>query len=293
MGWFGVGLSAIAALWLLLLVTRRDRWREASAAVALIVVLLMAAGEFAPWAPAGLLRSLPGFSNFRIPSRNILLVPLVGSVCLAFAIRQLQERGSRVVLRTLEVICIVGVVQLILVNRESYRDVFVLSTVDTEAHLLDRVTPVVAEREPPSAALSRLGENSNFMRSMAEGVSPLNCYEQLIVKRIAKPGPATIVGDAGAAVSDATFSPNRVAARVKSAGDGARVVLNENFEQGWTTNAGAIERDPLSGRPSAVLAAGIDGLVNFSFAPPGFNAGVGIWLVAVAVAILVWRRSPR
>ena len=292
MGWFGLGLSALAALWLLPLVGQRERWREASAALALIVVLLVAAGEFAPWAPAGLLRSLPGFSNFRIPSRNILLVPLAGAMCVAFAVRLWQQRGgNRTVLRALEAICLVGVVQLVVVNRESYREVFILPTVDTEANLLEHITPVVAEREPPSAALSRSGENSNFMRSMAEGVSPLNCYEQLMVKRIARPGPETISGGTGATISQAAFSPNRVTAHAATGADRALVVLNENFLDGWSASVGSIERDPDSGRPSTTLAGGFDGPVTFSFTPPGFFVGMAIAFFAVVASIIVWRKT--
>jgi hypothetical protein len=294
MGWFGIGLSVISAMWLFRFVWRRDRWREVSAAIALVLVVIVAAGEFAPWAPAALLRALPGFSNFRIPSRNILLVPLVGAMCLAFATRLWQDRvGGRRVQWLLEVVCLVGICQLMVVNREAYRDVFLVPVDGTETRLTEDMVPVVAEREPPSAALSRLGENSNLMRSMAEGVSPLNCYEQLMVRRMAKPGPATITGDVAAVVSDVSFTPNRVTARVRTDRDGARVVLNQNFADGWSTNVGSFERDPESGRPSAVLPAAFDGTVAFTFAPPGFWPGLTIWLVAVAASIVIWRRSAR
>lgn len=294
MGWFGPILAAAAAIALLFPVGPRRPWREPATAIALMLVLLVAAGEFAFWAPAGLLRILPGFSNFRIPSRNILLVPLVAAMCVAFAVQLWQERRANpTALRVFELVCLVGIVQLILVNRESYRDVFVLPTVDTEAHLLDNATPVVAPREPPSAALSRMGENSNFMRSMAEGVSALNCYEQLIVKRIAQPGAEAIGGSSGATVSASAFSPNRVTTSARSEADGGRVVLNENFLDGWSTSAGSIQRDPDSGRPSTTLAAGFDGPITFSFSPEGFGAGVAIWLGAVAAAVFLWRRLPR
>ena len=92
MGWFGAALSLLAAVWILLFRWRRAYWRETSMAIGLVVVLVVAAGEFSPFAPAGWLRSLPGFANFRIPSRNILLVPLAASLCLAFAVRAWQAR---------------------------------------------------------------------------------------------------------------------------------------------------------------------------------------------------------
>ena len=294
MGWFGIGLSVVAAVWMLAFAWRRERWHDASAAIALVVVVLVAAGEF-PWAPAALLRSLPGFSNFRIPSRNILLVPLVGALCLAFATRLWQDRtGSRGVLRVLEVICLVGTLQLVLVNREAYRDVFIVPMDDTEARLTEAITPVVADREPPGAALSRLGENSNFMRSMAEGVSSLSCYEQLIVKRIARPGPATISGEATAVISDAVFTPQS-SHRARPDGSRGRAGRAESEisrmagRRMWDRSSAIRKADA----HPPFCPAGFDGIVAFSFAPPGFWPGLTIWFIAVAASLVIWRRSAR
>ena len=95
-----------------------------------------------------------------------------------------------------------------------------------------------------SVTWTRLGENSMMLRSMAAGVSQLNCYEPLFESGSPQPGPAIIRAEAGVALSEPMFSPNRVSARAVVSGPAARVVLNQNFEDGWSSNAGIVERDP-------------------------------------------------
>src|SRR6185436_13459480 len=96
--------------------------------------------------------------------------------------------------------------------REHLRGIFILPASPVEARSLDRSAPEVAAHEPPSVTWTRLGENSVMLRAMAAGVSPINCYEPLLVKRIAPPGPAVIRGEGALALSEPTFSPNRVTA---------------------------------------------------------------------------------
>ena len=293
MGWFGAALAALAAIWILAFRWRRAHWRETSLAIAFIAALVMAAGEFSAFAPANWIRSLPGLENFRIPSRNILLVPLAGSLCIAFAVRTEEDRPWQSIARVMaELLCVVGILQLSLMNREAYRDVFIMAPTGTESQVFGVGMPTIAPREPASAALSRLGENSNLIRSMGEGVSPLNCYEQLIVRRVAQPGPAGIVGSDNVTVSSSTFTPNRVDADVRVASVAAdKVVLNQNFADGWSTNFGAAHRDADSGRPFTVIPGSYSGPIRFSFTPPGFWMGLGIFCVGVLASLFVWMNS--
>jgi hypothetical protein len=292
MGWFGANVALICAGWVLVFRWRHADWREVSAALGLVAVLLLTAGEFAAFAPASLMRSLPFFSSFRIPSRHILLVPLVGAMCMAFVARYFENiPGASARRRFVEIVCVVAVCQLVLVNRESFRGVFIVPPLNAEARLLKRTTPVIAEQEPPTSWGPRLGENSNLLRSMLAGVSPLNCYEPLRLKIVAAPGLPLIRDDAAITVSDSTFSPNRVAASVVVGREPVRLVLNQNFSEGWSSNTGPVERDPESGRPSTLLPAGYSGTIAFRFVPPGLWMGLGGWLVAVALSVLAWRRS--
>ena len=292
LGWFG-GIAALAsAAWIFAFRWRRDYWRETSAALALVAAVLLTAGEFAAYAPASLLRDIPLISAFRIPSRYTMLVPLAGALCAAFAVRAFEDRqGPSRWRRAVEVLCIVAVLQIVLVNRTHLRDVFILPA-DTQSKLFERTTPTVAEREVLTPGGPRV-HRTYMLDSMMAGVSPLNCYEPLRARTVAYPGPVAISGEGGVTLSESTFSPNRVTATVTVGRDPARVVLNQNFAQGWSTNVGTAERDPNSRRPSVLLPAGYTGPVSFTFVPPGLGAGLAIWVIAVGLTVALWKTRGR
>lgn len=290
LGWFGGITMAGSAIWIVAFRRRRDWWHELSVALALVVAVLLTAGEFAPYAPASLLRDMPLISSFRIPSRYTMLVPLAGALCAAFAFRAFEARpGPTIWRRAVEVLCIVGVVQLVLVNRAHLRDVFILPA-ETQSRLFERITPTVAEREVLTPGGPRV-HRTYMLDSMLAGVSPLNCYEPLRARIVANPGPVAISGQGDVAVSEPSFSPNRVAANVAVGGGPARVVLNQNFAEGWSTNVGRVERDPKTLLPSVVLPAGYRGPVSFRFAPPGLWVGLAIFVIAAGGSIAVATRA--
>lgn len=292
MGWFGAALSIAAAVWILLFRWRATDWRETACAVSLVLMLLMGAGEFASYAPATLLQQLPIFSNFRIPSRHLMLASFLGAACIAFVVRARRPQGwSRTMRQLAAIFCAIGVSQLIVVNRYHLKDIFILPPTPVEARHLPKSAPVIEPTQPASVQWTRLGENSNMLRSMAAGVSQLDCYEPLAVRRIAPPGPATIRGEGPVALSNPAFSPNRVAADTIVGSSPVRLVLNQNFADGWSSNVGPVERDPGSGLPSVVVPAGYRGVVAFTFAPRGFVAGLVVWMFAVALSVVVWRRA--
>lgn len=168
---------------------------------------------------------------------------------------------------------------------------FILSA-ETQAKLFERITPTIAEREVLTSDGPRV-HRTYMLDSMMAGVSPLNCYEPLRARIVAYPGPVAIGGEGDVAVSESTFSPNRVAATVTVGRDPARVVLNQNFAQGWSTNVGTAERDPKSRLPSVLLPAGYSGPVSFTFVPPGLWAGLALWLIAIGASVAIWRTSAQ
>jgi hypothetical protein len=222
-----------------------------------------------------------------------MLVPLAGTLCAAFAFRAFEARGGPAPWRrAVEVLCIVGVVQLVLVNRAHLRDVFILPA-ETQSRLFERITPTVAEREVLTPGGPRV-HRTYMLDSMLAGVSPLNCYEPLRARIVAHPGPVAITGEGDVTVSPSTFSPNRVTAAVKVGNEAGRVVLNQNFAEGWSSNAGAVERDPRTRRPSVVVPPGYSGAVSFRFRPPGLALGVTISILAIALSYLFgYRRTGR
>jgi hypothetical protein len=286
LGWFG-GLALVSAAWILAF-RRRDDWRAVSAALALIVVLVLAAGQFATYAPASVMRDLPFFSSFRIPSRYMMLVPLVGALCMAFAARALEATPRAALRRAIEILCVIGVCEIGLVNRKHLKEIFILP-VDTQSRLFDRTPPIVTPH--PVVTPGPLVHRTFMLDSMLVGVSPLNCYEPLQVKKVAEPGPVAIRGDGDVTLFGATFLPNKVAATAAVGRDPARAVLNQNFAQGWSSNVGRTERDPVSGQPSVVLPGGYSGPIVFSFVPPGLWMGLSASLAALVLSIVVWRRA--
>ncbi len=290
LGWFGAALALGSAGWILVFRRRREHWREGASAFALVFVVLLTAGEFAEYAPAKLLRHVPLISSFRIPSRYTMLVPLAGAVCAAFAVRALEATRLASRLRwPVAIACVIGVCQLVFVNRQSFQDLFILSA-DTQGRLFERATPTVV----PEALMTPGGPRVHrtfMLDSMLAGVSPLDCYEPLQVAQTAEPGPVAILSAGNVTFFRQAFSPNRVQAWVVVGHDPARVVLNQNFAAGWTTSAGPAVRDPDSRRPSVVLPAGYAGPIAFTFVPPGLWIGFAICALAIAFSIVVWRAA--
>jgi hypothetical protein len=289
LGRAGATLALISAVWILVF-RWRAHWREVSTALVFVMVLLLTAGEFAPNAPARWLRTLPLLSNFRIPSRHTMLVSLTGALCVAFAARAWEslQRASR--WRWLVMLlCIAGTCEIVLVNRRHLENVFVLAA-DTQSHLFDRTAPTVAEHQLGTPGGPRV-HRTFMLDSMLAGVSPLDCYEPLLVRRVAQPGPMAITGEGDVTITHQTFSPNRVTARVLVGREPARVILNENFAAGWTSNAGRVRATLPTRKPSVALPAGYSGIVAFSYRPPGLWVGLAILVVAAGVSVVVWMKS--
>lgn len=294
LGWFGGVLAIASALWVLIFRRGREHWWAASSALALFLMLLMTLGEFAPWAPASILHQLPFFSSFRIPSRHILLIPLAGAICMACAARAFESTPRSQALRWLVLaLSIIGTVQIGLVNRGYLREVFILPEGGPISRLFDQQTPVAGERDVPRTGAPAGVLYTNMLGSLLTGVSPLDCWEPLQVRKRAALGAMTMHAEgANTSTADHQFTPNRVSARVSVGAEPARLILNQNFSTGWSSDAGPIEPDPQRRRPSVVLPAGFNGTVTFSYAPPGLATGVVVWLLSIlgSVVVLLRRR---
>ena len=284
----GATLALVSAAWILVF-RWRAHWREVSTALLLVVALLLTAGEFAPYAPARWLRTLPLISNFRIPSRYTLLVSLTGALCVAFAARAWENLQPASRWRWLVALaCVAGIGEIVLVNRRAFDNVFVLAA-DTQSRLFERTAPTVSEHQFGTPGGPRV-HRSYMLDSMLAGVSPLDCYEPLKVKSVAQPGPMAITGEGDVTMTDQTFSPNRVTARAVVGTEPARVLLNENFTAGWTSNAGRVRAALPTRQPSVELPAGYSAIVSFSYVPPGLWMGLGILAVAVSLSVVAWRK---
>jgi len=293
--WFEYGdyIGAIATtlvgaslIWLLL---RPDPIGTPMAAVALLF-LLLSAGEFSPFAPFTLLRHVPFFSSFRIPSRLTIDALLFGVLAAAMAIRARVDRlGSTPVSRAaLVVMCAVGVVQLVVVNRAHFRDKFSGPPLQQHFRVLKGTGTLSRDFVNPYLA------NAPMLHALMNDQAVMWCYEVIQLKRGADAERPLVWVDGPAAVSSVAFTPNRVEFSAVGGPTAARVFLNENYESGWRSTAGPVRLDPQAGgRMYVELAPGQTGRFAFSYVPPGLAAGVVVLIAAVAASAAAWsRRLP-
>jgi hypothetical protein len=86
-----------------------------------------------------------------------------------------------------------------------------------------------------------------------------------------------------------TFTPNRVEVEVKGARVGERLVLNQNFDPGWSADG-----QPAQSVASAVatVVTSENQRVTFRFRPRGLTAGLCVLALTLAgLATLYWRRA--
>jgi hypothetical protein len=81
------------------------------------------------------------------------------------------------------------------------------------------------------------------------------------------------------------WSPNHATIEVEGAKEGALVVYNMNFDEGWHSDAGPVV--PFHDTVAVRLRGG-SGKVTFSYRPP--YLGVGLLLAASTIGLLVWLR---
>lgn len=252
-----------------------------------LLLLAMSVGEFSAFAPAAIAGGLPLLSNFRIPSRYTIVVVLFGTLTLASTIR--ATRASVTLTKELKVLigmlCLLATGDLLVRNRAQLRGVFDQPPVTTVVRWFDGPTAIETDVEsdpyrPGSPMFSALMRDRAFYR----------CYEVMQLDHTADPDHPLVFGDERSKIFTATFSPNRVELSVVGGGGASTIRLNQNFADGWQSDAGPVLRDPESGKPSVVLAAGQVGRYAFRFVPPGLTLGVVVCLIG-ATLIGVARNS--
>ena len=270
------------------LVIRDRRGHPSGRALALTALLLFALslGEFAALAPASLAHVLPLFSSFRIPSRYAIPFTVFGAIAAASAAQAIVSRRplTRPVARTLAVICVIGSLQLLVLNRHFFERVFrETPAFDTAFHFMSGRAELAIDRDsnpyrPGSPMLSALMTDRSFF----------SCYESLQVKRTADADRPLVYGEGDARVSNVRFSPNRIEFDATAGPPASRVFLNQNFAYGWSSDAGPVTREPGTDRLSLTLPPGATGHFAFVFTPPGLWLGAIVAAVAAAAMFLAW-----
>jgi hypothetical protein len=263
-GWPAMLLAFASAIWVVRKARGPDRWFGLSLVFSSVVLILCAAGDFSPLAPAVLLRSLPLFDRFGFPGRYTLLVPLSAAMLVAWALRSAGVAVAARRVRVLAgVICAVATLQLVLVNR------------------------LVPGRNSAEVPFSPVQQFEAADVPAARALS--NCNDPFRLPHTARSDQAVIVTDEHSRSFGIRFSPNRIAARVMVDAQPAKVLLNQNFDAGWASSAGPATEDAATHRPSVSLSAGFTGRFDFHYLPRGLRPGLSILAGAVALGFLCWQ----
>ena len=269
----------------------RGRTRGRALAITALALFALSLGEFSWWAPASLVQALPLFSSFRIPSRYAIPFTMFGVLAAAAAVQSALggRQLTRPIVRTVAVICGVASLQLIVVNRQFFNRVFrEAPSFATGFSLMSGPAELAIDRDS-----NPYRSGSPMLRALMADKTFLSCYESLQLKRTADGDHPLVYAEGGAGVSNIRFTPNRVEFDVAGGPAASRVYVNQNFAHGWTSNAGAVVREPGTDRLSIALAPGQSGHFVLAFVPPGLWMGTVISAIALAISIAAWRPYRR
>lgn len=295
-GWFEYGnyigsLAVITAIssgiWIFAARGLQDRSFGLCLALTGILVLTLSAGEFSRFAPASLATHLPLFASFRIPSRYTVAVALVAPMTVGWVLKSLAIDTTSGALRLLiGILCTVATAQLMAASRAQFNGVFPVAPLEHAFGLFGGPSTIQIDQ-----TASAYGPNSPMLRALVDGRSFYHCYESLQLRHTSDTEHALVFSDGKARILETRFSPNRIQFSVANGPEASRVALNQNFASGWSSTAGPVTPDPVTGMPSVVLSAGQTGRFSFGFTPPGLLAGL-IVFAAATIASAIWSR-PR
>ena len=264
-----------------------DAWFGRALALTAAFLFVLSLGEFSAWAPASLLKHVPLFSSFRIPSRYTIPSLLFGAMALGWALRGFAlEARPRLVQVVVGVMCLAIGAHLISVNRDQFKGVFSVAPFDTTFPWMGGPHQGITT-DFESSAYTR---TSPMLRALVEDRFFYYCYESLQLVRASNPEQPLLFTEGGGTVTGPKFTPNRVDFALYGGGEGSRLYLNYNWGPGWVSSAGPIDHSP-ERIPSVALSPGQTGRFAFWFVPPGLWAGTAIGLVAIALSAAFWRRS--
>ncbi|WZP00158.1 hypothetical protein EP7_001777 [Isosphaeraceae bacterium EP7] len=307
-GWEEYG-SYIGPLALILIAVSpfvlREAWPWMVAGACCFVI---AAGNFAPFAPWTLLHRLPVLNSMRAPGR--FLIPCTFAACMLASMvldkllsqkgtlvdadeeaspSTLQRRRRRYGLASLLVA--IALVDSFMVGRHSLEGAFPEPRPPIASRLPSIMTVRRGERGQTAAMLA------NYCVLRADEALPIP------IKVTPREDPdyrgelyflpdRTGNGEGGDEVALLDWSPNSVTVEVKAASPG-RVVLNRNWSRGWVVE-GPFELSPHQGLISARMETGRH-TIRFLYRPKIVRLGLlvsAVFILGVAVCLLRTRRGP-
>jgi len=288
--YIGTGSALAIVFGLIWVIARRSpshHWFGVSLVVTTVFLFLLSLGEFAPYAPANLAHYLPLFSSFRIPSRYSIPFLQFAALTLAFAFQSIvAHHGFPRVARIAVAVAALGAsAHLMYTNQWNFRNVFTEAPFDTSFQLMEGPRQIIT-----LANASPYTNGSPMLRALAEDRSFFSCYESLQLARGAVADRPLVFDADGDRVGNVDFSPNVMTFSVTAGTADARVLLNQNYAPGWSSDAGDIVPPPRTELGSVKIPGGTSGRYAFTFRPPGLVAGLLIFNVALIATLLMWRR---
>jgi hypothetical protein len=282
-------MFAAAVFWIMRAGRVGGRWFGAGLVVTTLLLLSMSAGEFGAAAPAMIATHLPLLSRFRIPSRYTIVVVLFGVATVAWGLRAtiVHVERSVSVRAVTSVLCLLAALDLVVRNQSQFQGAFDQPPKAASFALLRGPTTLQVDRDSDPYQ-----NGSPMFSALMAGRSFYRCYEVMQLVHTADPDHplVSVSGDLDAKILASTFSPNRVEFSVVGGYNRSRVRLNQNFSSGWTSDAGPVVPDPVTGQPSVLLAPGQTGRFAFRFVPPGLLLGLMCGLGAAGLSAAVWNR---
>lgn len=301
-----VGIVPCAVLFLGIALSRTDRENALKWIGALAVVLGF--GAFHPNAPWPLLRHLPVFSSQHVPSRWLYpAVLLFGLVTASVASRWLVRTGRARPWFEIALLGVAGWIALDIarVSSNSTRSAFWMTTpkvtVQREFQQYIKVPPQLQypARDWAPPALPAMLANSGVIecvsfpgltvfardaKGKADGLGARGMGDEEYR------GEVFLLSNTGTAEYE-KWSPNLLRVKVHGAKPGDRVVLNQNWESGWT--ADGVRALNENDRIAAPVSAS-EQTVVFRYRPRLLGLGfVGFVLSVLAIAATVWRQRLR
>jgi hypothetical protein len=232
--------------------------------------------------------SLPLFSSFRIPSRYTIPFIQFAALTLAWAFRSFttMKRVPALALNVIGALAVAGAAQLIVVNQWNLKGVFSDPPFDTTFHWMRGPHQITTDTES-----SPYAKGSPMLRALVQSQSFYNCYESLQLARGAGGGPQVVDANQSGRLRDLDFTPNKLTFSIADGATDARIVLNQNWSPGWTTDAGTIEVRKPTELSSVTVPRGVSGTFSFAFVPTHLVEGTVMLIAALAATAAAWRRS--
>lgn len=303
-----VGLLPFAALLLLVpFAGRTDRQRAARFTG--IVGLLLGLGSFHRFAPWSLLHRLPLFESQHVPSRWLYPALLLFCVAAAGAAQNLLERPTRWA-RQLEVLLLVIAAYIAL-------DISGQSRTSMQGAFRRQMKPSLPQKEQfyqlkrPVSQLcyAQADYAPEVLPAMMSGRGIIDCTLVAALNVWSKKrddgrvigigargrdeadyrGEAFVMSGVGT-VAIEHWSPNRVSLWVRGGKAGDRLILNQNYDPGWSAQGYEVEN--VEDRAAVRLKSGQE-RVEFVYVSPRFWVGLITCVVALVVFGVAWRLVRR